>query len=359
MTLHELIPIIDGHNDSLLRVFQAGANPRSFVDGSAEGQFDLPRALLGQIAGGFFAMQVPSPGERAHSQPDLQVVDGVFLMKPALPIGLSAAGTTTRAMRELLGRIETESHGRVIIARRLEDIIEAMNQGDRLAAVIHFEGAEAIDESLDSLRSYYDCGLRSLGIVWSRPNSFGHGVPIAFPGSPDTGPGLTDAGFALVRECNRLGIMIDLAHLNEKGFWDVAMTSNAPLVVTHSAAHALCQSSRNLTDRQLEAIARSNGLIGIAFFPGFLRADGRFDLPTSMSEIVRHVEYVAKKIGVAHVALGSDFDGAKMPDDLPDVASLPRLLDALAANGFSKDELVKIAHGNWLRIIADTWKSES
>jgi membrane dipeptidase len=359
MTFRERVPIIDGHNDSLLRVFQAGANPRSFVEGSEEGQFDLPRALAGRIAGGFFAMQVPSPGERTHSQPDLQIADGVFRMKPALPIGFSSARTTTLEMRELLGRIESESAGRITIARRFEDMTTVVNQPDRLAAIIHFEGAEAIDESLETLQEYYDSGLRSLGIVWSRPNVFGHGVPIAFPSSPDTGPGLTDAGFDLIRACNRLGIMIDLAHLNEKGFWDVAKTSNAPLVVTHSAAHALCPSSRNLTDRQLDAIAGSNGIIGIAFFSGFLRADGRFDLPTSLQEIVRHVDYVAKRIGVNHVAFGSDFDGAKMPDDLPEANSLPKLLDALAAKGFSGDDLKRIAHGNWLRIIAASWKSES
>src|SRR5919202_1128991 len=126
---------------------------------------------------------------------------------------------------------------------------------------------------LDALEVFYQAGLRSLGPVWSRPTAFGHGVPFAFPRSPDTGAGLTDAGKELVRACNRLGIMIDLSHLNEQGFWDVAGLSDAPLVATHSNAHALCPSTRNLTDEQLGAIAGSGGLVGVNFAVSFLRED--------------------------------------------------------------------------------------
>ena len=123
-----------------------------------------------------------------------------------------------------------------------------------LAAVLHIEGAEAIDANFELLDVLYAAGLRSLGPVWSRPNAFGHGVPFRCPSSPDTGPGLTDLGKALIGACNRLRILIDLSHLNERGFWDVAAISNAPLVATHSNAHAISPHSRNLTDRQLAAI---------------------------------------------------------------------------------------------------------
>src|SRR5204862_5975253 len=108
-----------------------------------------------------------------------------------------------------------------------------------IAAILHFEGAEPIDSQLNALEVFYRAGLRSLGLVWSRPNAFGEGVPFRFPSSPDTGPGLTAAGRELVRECNRLGILVDLSHLNERGFWDVADVTTAPLVATHSNAHAL------------------------------------------------------------------------------------------------------------------------
>src|SRR5690606_13379740 len=113
------------------------------------------------------------------------------------------------------------------------------------AAILHLEGCEPIDENLDVLDVFYAAGLRSLGPVWSRHNAFGHGVPFAFPMSPDSAPGLTKAGFDLVRRCDELGVMIDLSHITEQGFWDVAKTSKNPLVATHSNAHALTPVARN------------------------------------------------------------------------------------------------------------------
>src|SRR5262249_45235509 len=149
-----------------------------------------------------------------------------------------------------------------------------------------------IDPGLDLLEVYYAMGLRSVGPVWSRPNDFGEGVPYLFPHSPDTGPGLTDAGKALVRACNQLGIVVDVSHLNEKGFWDIAASSSAPLVATHSNAHALTPTPRNLTDRQLDAIKESGGIVGVNFAVGFLRADGRELADTQMERIVAHFRYL-------------------------------------------------------------------
>ena len=122
--------------------------------------------------------------------------------------------------------------------------------------------------------------MRSLGLAWSRPNAFAHGVPFKFPHSPDTGPGLSPLGFDLVRLCNDLGVVVDLAHVNENGFWDVAKVTEKPIVVTHAGVHALCPSTRNLTDKQLDAIGESDGIIGINFHVGFLRHDGRLDAET-------------------------------------------------------------------------------
>ncbi len=136
---------------------------------------------------------------------------------------------------------------------------------------------EAIDTRLEALDVFHAAGLRSLGPVWSRPNAFAHGVPFDFPRGPDTGPGLTAAGKRLVQACNRLGVLVDLSHLNEAGFWDVARISDAPLVATHSCAWALASSPRNLTDAQLDAIRASGGIVGINFHKGFLRADGDAD----------------------------------------------------------------------------------
>jgi membrane dipeptidase len=218
------------------------------------------------------------------------------------------------------------------------------------------EGAEPIAPDLSNLEDWYERGLRSIGLVWSRPNDFAEGVPFRFPSSPDTGPGLTDAGRELVRACNRLGILVDLSHLNEAGFWDVAGLSNAPLVATHSNAHALCAASRNLTDAQLDAIRDSHGVVGVNFAVSFLREDGTLVQDTPITEIVRHVDYFVEHMGIDHVAFGSDFDGAEVPQALGGAAGLPKLVDALRDAGYDDDAVAKITHGNWLRVLRETWR---
>ena len=192
-----------------------------------------------------------------------------------------------------------------------------------MAAVLHIEGAEAIDPKLETLDVLHQAGLRSLGPVWSRPNAFGHGVPFRLPSSPDTGPGLTDLGKELIRACNRLKIMIDLSHLNEKGFWDVAELSDAPLVATHSNAHVLSNHSRNLTDRQLKAIGETKGMVGVNYAVSFLRADGSHNRDTPLELIIDHVEHMLKQVGEDGVGFGSDFDGAMIPQKLGNAAGLP------------------------------------
>jgi membrane dipeptidase len=132
--------------------------------------------------------------------------------------------------------------------------------------------------------------------------------------------------------------------------------TSRPLVATHSNAHALCPSTRNLTDEQLDAIGASAGVVGVNFGVTFLRADGgRLADETGLDEIVRHVRYLADRIGVDHVAFGSDFDGALLPTALGGVAGLPRLVDALRAAGFDEPAVAKITHENWLRVLDATW----
>jgi membrane dipeptidase len=225
----------------------------------------------------------------------------------------------------------------------------------KIAAILHFEGAEAIGEDLDALHLWHAAGLRSLGPVWSRPTVFGHGVPFRFPGTPDCGPGLTAAGKRLIRECNRLRIMIDLSHLNEAGFNDVAAISDAPLVATHSNAHAVTPSTRNLTDRQLAMIAESDGLVGLNYATVFLRADGRKSTFEGWDPVLRHLDHLIAKLGEDRVGLGSDFDGATMPAGIGDAAGLPRLIEALRAHGYDEALLRKIAHENWLALLGRTW----
>ena len=173
---------------------------------------------------------------------------------------VDVAQAATIVMISILNRLNANQTGPRDLPRRPRhpEGDEAGGDGDRAP----FEGAEAIDRDFRLLDLLYAAGLRSIGIVWSRPNIFGHGVPFRFPGSPDTGPGLTDLGKELVRACNRLRILIDLSHLNEQGFWDVASISTAPLVATHSERPRHLSDPRNLTEKQLDAIRDSHGWSG-------------------------------------------------------------------------------------------------
>jgi membrane dipeptidase len=342
--------VFDGHNDVLLRLWgkKAGDPVAAFLAGDGEGHLDLPRMIRGGFAGGLFAIFVPSPQ-------DADFHDDEELNPPAAhEVGQFAALAATVGMASLLFRIEEASEGRLAVCRSAADIRAALAE-QKIAAVLHIEGAEAIDAELKSLDVLHKAGLRSLGIVWSRDNLFGHGVPFRFPASPDTGPGLTEAGKALVRRCNELKIMLDVSHLNEKGFWDVAKLSCAPLVATHSNSHALCASSRNLTDEQLKAIGASQGMVGLNFANGFLRADGRWGSENGLDTMLRHLDRMMTLAGEDHVGLGSDFDGARIPFPIGDATGLPRLTEAMAAHGYGEELTRKLCSENWVRVLERTW----
>lgn len=340
-----MIPVFDGHNDALTREDHA-----DLAGGRAGGHLDLPRMWAGGMRGGIFAVFTPSPGDRSGALR----FGGVGYRKPlAAPIGHAEAAAHATAAAGRLLRLEHE--GEVVVARTIADVDAAFAEDGPPVAVLHLEGAEAIDPELEALYQWHAAGLRSLGPVWSRGNDFAHGVPFAFPSSPDTGPGLTERGAALVAACGALGILVDLSHLNEAGFWDVARIEAGPLVASHSGAHALCESSRNLTDRQLDAIGASDGLVGIVYAVPFLRADFADDPDTPLALIAEHARYVAERIGVRHVALGSDFDGATIPAELGDVAGLPKLVAALEAAGFDAEETAAICWQNWRRVLAAWW----
>jgi membrane dipeptidase len=305
-----LIPVFDGHNDALTRE--------------------------GGVRGGIFAVFTPTPDGATELPHELAAADGT-----------AAAGRLARLEREEL----------LTVARAIDDFDVAFGDEDAPpVAVLHLEGAEAIDPGLAALEHWYAAGLRSLGPVWSRANAFATGVEFAFPSSPDIGPGLTEAGRALVGACAELGILVDLSHLNEAGFWDVARLEPGPLVASHSGAHAVAAASRNLIDAQLDAIAASDGLVGIVFAAPFLRPDFADDADTPLALIAEHARYVADRIGPRHVALGSDFDGATIPAELGDVAGLPKLVAALTEAGFGEEELTDVCWRNWRRVLDAWWR---
>lgn len=343
------IPYFDGHNDVLLRLaMKAGGDPvADFLNGDGEGHIDLPRARQGNMVGGLFAM-FPPPLKR----PDF--TKGLPGGPPPM-LSADDAWKSTRKMMSIFYQIARQSNGAVSICHDAAEIRAAIAKKS-LATVFHIEGAEVIEEDLDMLHVLHGAGLRSLGPVWSRETIFGHGVPFKFPNSPDTGPGLTDAGKRLVAECNALNVLIDLSHLNEKGFWDVAELSDAPLVATHSNVHSICNSARNLTDRQLDAIKASNGFVGLNFATGFLRDDGKMVADTDLEWLVRHTDALIEKLGEDNVGIGADFDGAMVPAEIKDVSGVQKLFDALATHGYDHKLLCKIGTDNWLGALERIWR---
>ena len=353
--------IFDGHNDTLLSLHaHARGGGRDFFVESERGHIDLPRARRGGFGGGFFAVFVPTEEQAKRSDSlsgdsDLIIKKDGYEVRMAPAVALPYAQQTAIAMTARLFRLEAASEGQVKVVRTANELHDCL-QNDVLAAILHFEGAEAIDTNLDALEVFYQAGLRSLGIVWSRPNAFGYGVPFKYPASPDTGPGLTDAGKKLVRACNRLGIMLDMSHLNEKGFWDVVKLSDSPIVATHICVHAICPSTRNLTDKQLDAIKESQGMVGLNFTVNNLRPDGDNNADMPLDVMIRHFDYLIEHLGPDCVGFGSDFDGTTVPQEIKDVTGLPKLLNAMREHGYDDALLRKLTHENWERVLRLTWK---
>lgn len=350
------IPVIVGHQDTLLSLYLPDrGRGRDFFERSTIGHLDLPRAREGGIAGGFFAVFLPNPSPSENRDSRVTITENGYKVRLAAPLEHDYALRTAMGLIALLFHLEERSQDQLKVVRTVAELEHCVQTGVH-AAILHFEGAEAIDPDLNSLEVFYRAGLRSLGPVWSRPTIFAHGVPFGYPVSPDTGPGLTDLGKELVKACNRLGILIDLSHLNEKGFWDVASLSTTPLVATHSCVHAICPTTRNLTDKQLDAIKESGGLVGLNFGVNDLRPDGGRDANTPLEVLVRHLDYLVERLGIDGVALGTDFDGTTIPTEIGDVTGVPKFLNLLREHGYDDAALHKLGHENWLRVLAKIWK---
>lgn len=342
------VPFFDGHNDFLLRLMMS-PEPREevWLRSNGKGHLDLPRMKEAGFAGGLFAIFVPpvSSGPPPDFKSIMATPPYEIPMPPLMTHDIAAP--TALTMAGLLHWMERAAPNDFKVCRSAADVRTAISAGV-IAGVMHMEGAEAIGPDLDALYLFYDMGLRSLGPVWSRPTIFGHGAPMSFPGSPDTGPGLTEAGKDLVRLCNELGILIDLSHMNEAGFNDVARLSTAPLVATHSNPHACCAAPRNLTDRQLCQIKETDGMVGFNFATFYLNEDGTAAADVDWDVIVRHLDHLIENLGEDHVGLGSDFDGCIVPQSIGDVTGVPNLFAALERHGYDEALLSKLARENWL-----------
>ncbi len=335
--------IFDGHNDLLFRMWQhydmtGKENALRRAYSSEDGHLDIFRARDSDFSGGLFALFAPNQEAGKN-------------LSSGRPPSHEEATAICDDMLMLTDEMTTRFADDVTICLSVSDIRKAQ-ANSKIAMVLHIEGAEMISPDCNEIETLYQRGIRSIGPLWSRPNIFGEGVPLSFPGSPDQGSALSEAGQRLVKTCNQYGIMIDLSHLNEAGFWDVATLSDKPLIATHSNAHRLCASPRNLTDKQLAAIAETGGLVGLCFATSYLRDDGEKDPNTSLTLLVQHCDALIEALGEGGVALGSDFDGACIPSSIGDCTGIGRLTQALRAGGYDDALLERLLFRNWLDMLA-------
>lgn len=209
--------------------------------------------------------------------------------------------------------------------------------------MLSIEGGEPLGTDPQILRLFFRMGIRAVGLTWNGRNSLADGV-----GEAVSHGGLTKAGRTMVAEMNRLGMLVDVSHLSETGFWDVVDICQKPFIASHSNCKTICNHQRNLTDEQMRAIAAKGGVVGINFLPAFLSEQR----PVDFTDIVRHAEHMLEVMGRGHVGLGSDYDGiASTPVGLEDVTTLPRLRDVLAQH-FGDEVAAEIMGGSFARLLA-------
>lgn len=318
--LHKRAYVIDAHCDTMLKLYENHTTLRG--TDNYQGHVTLPKMLKGGVHVQFFA---------------------IFIEPQYKP-----AGALKRALQLLdfsYQEIAKNSEA-MVLATTSEEINSALKSG-KIAALLTIEGGEALEGDLGVLRMLYRLGIRSLGLTWNQRNDLADGV-----GELRSNGGLTTFGAMVVAEMNRLGMLIDVAHLGTKGFWDVLDLSSAPVMVSHANCEALCKHRRNLSDAQIKALARQGGVVGMSFVPEFVSSQE----PT-LGCLLDHVDHVCRLVGPDFVGLGSDFDGtACTVRGLDDVSSLPALTRGLYMRGYGEQDIAKILGGNWLRIIQQVLK---
>jgi membrane dipeptidase len=326
--------VVDAHNDSIVAHIRRGhlgfdGEPlpserrrhdavgylRQYITPLGEGiQLDIPQMRAGSIDAAFFA------------------VDTTRAWGNHLLYGLDALGYFTQ---------EVADHAKdLVIARSTQDIQDAKNAG-KLAAVLAIENSNVLEQSLNILPLLYQLGVRTITLTHSARTWAGDGCEVEGNG------GLTGFGKALVRRMNELGMLVDISHLNQAGFWDTLACSQAPVVATHSCCHALCDHPRNLTDEQIKALSANGGVICLTFVPSFIDTDN----PT-MTGLLDHIDHAVQTAGIDHVGLGSDFDGGG--DLLKNAGEYPSITAGLMDRNWAPDAIRKILGGNLLRLLRQT-----
>ncbi len=357
--LHTRAIVIDTHVD----VPATHARDAEYDVGARHGEdhVDLPRMREGGLDAAFFSIYMPA------------TVTGPEAVKRSLELI-----DWTRRQVERNAAAAT-------LATTVAEIRQAHKQG-KLAILMGMEGGHMIDDSLAALRVYAALGIRYLTLT------HGRGTNWAGSSGDEKNTGLTDMGREVVRELNRLGVLVDLSHVSDQTFYDALEVTKAPVVLSHSSCRAICDHPRNVTDDMLRAVGRNGGVIQITFVDSFLsqelrdaeravqaerdariaeeqrkhpddeaarrdaarriRREYQERMPkVSWEKIIEHIDHAVKVAGVEHVGLGSDFDGATMPQGMDDVTQLPKITDALLTKGYSEKDVQKILGGNLLRVM--------
>ncbi len=294
------------------------------------GHISVPKLIEGDAFVQFFALMCPKP-ETAKRMG--------WAYKPYEMIG------------RCLDRYDSEmekNRAYLAPARNVDEILKNRENG-KISGILALEDGAPAEGSLEKLREFYDRGVRSLTLTWNYENCFG------FPNSPDPAAnarGLKPFGFEAIRCMNEWGILADVSHLSDGGFWDVVRCAEKPFIATHSCARALCPHPRNLTDEMLKALGDKGGVVGVNFYACFLNEGSKY---TRIADIVRHADYMRNKAGIDAIALGSDFDGIDCELEFRDYTGMPRIAEALSAK-FTDDEIDKICSGNALRVLRECLK---
>lgn len=310
--------IIDMHCDTLLECYR---NPTHTLSNNS-GHISIDKLLQGNALAQFFAIFI-SPKEKALMGP-YEIFNQVY--------------ETYTTQLEL-------NSNYIKPALCVEDILSNAKDS-KVSAILAVEDGVILEDKIERVQEVFDKGVRLITLTWNFENAIG------YPSSDDPSEhnrGLKPFGIEVVEEMNRLGLLVDVSHLSEGGFYDVAKYSKKPFVASHSCARALCNHRRNLTDEQLKTLGNQGGLVGVNFYSAFLKEDSEY---ATIDQIVEHVKYMVDKAGIESVGLGSDFDGIDCELEFKDYASYPLLLSALSKH-FTDDQVDKICNGNAFRILKE------
>ena len=328
--LHDRILVFDGHNDTPVERVHRGEAPLNWLQRDPAYHMDIPRMREGGFDGGFFI------------------------------VGNGPTADVMFTLERTLAQIDANP-GDLRLILSSQDVIDAKTRG-QIGILMTIEGAQRwLRGELDMVRLFYRMGIRCLGITHGEggeeegflqgsKSPFGPCTVAERNAERTSARGLTNFGREVLRLSNELGLVTDLAHINDRAFYEVLELSSKPVTMTHTAVCALCPHWRCLTDDQIRALADQGGVLGIAFAPFFIHPE-----EATIDRLVEHVCYVAELVGVEHVAIGSDFDGlGATPAVVPDVGQLPLLTQSMLAHGLSEAEIAQVWGGNFVRLLQQT-----